>query len=57
MRLEAPLNSVNTHRKPLTMHQTSCGERDAALETGMADGVAVGYDRLDEILASAPPRK
>jgi hypothetical protein len=27
--------------------------RDAALETGMADGVAVGYDRLDEMLASA----
>jgi hypothetical protein len=32
-------------------------QRDAALETGMADGVAVGYDRLDEILASSGSRK
>ena len=57
MRLEAPLNSVKTYRKPLTMHQTSRAERDAALETGMADGVAIGYDRLDEILASTGSRK
>lgn len=26
-------------------------------DTGMADGVAVGYDRLDEMLASAGSRK
>ena len=32
-------------------------ERDAALETGMADGIAIGYDRLEEILASAASRK
>jgi hypothetical protein len=35
------------------MRFASSAERDAALETGMADGVAIGYDRLDEILASA----
>ena len=35
----------------MTMRFASRAERDAALETGMADGVAVGYDRLDEILA------
>jgi hypothetical protein len=35
------------------MRFASRAERDAALETGMADGVAVGYDRLDGILASA----
>jgi hypothetical protein len=32
-------------------------QRDGALETGMADDVAIGYDRLDEILASAASRK
>lgn len=41
----------------MTMRFTSRAERDAALETGMADGVAVGYDRLDEILASTASRK
>ncbi|HEV2842729.1 MAG TPA: SRPBCC family protein [Chthoniobacterales bacterium] len=41
----------------MTMLFASRAERDAALETGMADGVAVSYDRLDEILASAGSRK
>ena len=41
----------------MTMRFASRAERDAALETGMADGVAVGYDRLDDILASAASRK
>jgi uncharacterized protein YndB with AHSA1/START domain len=36
----------------MTMRFASRVERDGALETGMADGVAAGYDRLDEILAS-----
>ena len=39
------------------MRFASRSERDAALETGMADGVAVSYDRLDEILASTAARK
>ena len=41
----------------MTMRFASRAERDAALETGMADGVAVGYDRLDELRASAASRK
>ena len=41
----------------MTMRFASRAERDAALETGMADGVAVGYDRLDEMLASTASRK
>ncbi len=41
----------------MTMRFASGAERDAALETGMADGVAVSYYRLDEILASAASRK
>jgi uncharacterized protein YndB with AHSA1/START domain len=41
----------------MTMRFASRAERDGALETGMADGVAVGYDRLDEVLASAASRK
>jgi uncharacterized protein YndB with AHSA1/START domain len=43
----------DTSTLTMTMRFASRAERDAALETGMADGVAVGYDRLDEILASA----
>jgi hypothetical protein len=39
------------------MRFASRAARDGALETGMADGVAVGYDQLDEILASAGSRK
>ena len=41
----------------MTMRFASRAERDAALETGMADGVAVGCDRLDAILASTASRK
>ncbi len=41
----------------MTMRFASRVERDAALETGMADGVTVGYDRLDEMLASTGSRK
>jgi len=41
----------------MTMRFDSRAERAAALETGMADGVAVGYDRLDEMLASTGSRK
>jgi uncharacterized protein YndB with AHSA1/START domain len=41
----------------MTMRFASRAERDGALETGMADGVAIGYDRLDAILAAAGPRK
>jgi activator of Hsp90 ATPase-like protein len=41
----------------MTMRFSTRAERDGALETGMADGVAVGYDRLDAILASAASRK
>jgi hypothetical protein len=37
----------------MTMRFASRAERDGALEIGMADGVAIGYNRLDEILASA----
>ena len=41
----------------MTMRFASRAERDAALETGMADGVAVSYDRLDEMLASTGSRR
>jgi uncharacterized protein YndB with AHSA1/START domain len=41
----------------MTMRFASRAERAAALETGMAHGVAVGYDRLDAILASAVSQK
>ena len=47
----------NTTTLTMTMRFASRAERDAALETGMADGVAVGYDRLDEMLASTGSRK
>ena len=47
----------DTSTLTMTMRFASRAERDAALETGMADGVSVGYDRLDEILASAASRK
>ena len=36
----------------MTMRFASRAERDAALETGMADGVAISYDRLEEMLGS-----
>jgi uncharacterized protein YndB with AHSA1/START domain len=42
----------NTTTLTMTMRFATRAERDGALETGMADGVAVGYDRLDEILSA-----
>ncbi len=42
-------------RLTMTMRFDSRGERDAALETGMADGVAIGYDRLEKMLVSTNP--
>jgi hypothetical protein len=38
--------------KPRAKAGASRAERDGALETGIADGVAIGYDRLDAILVS-----
>jgi uncharacterized protein YndB with AHSA1/START domain len=35
-----------------TVVYSSQAARDAALKTGMAQGVSAGYDRLDELLAS-----
>ena len=40
----------------MTMRFNSRAERDAAVETGMADGVAISYDRLEETLLSASRR-
>ena len=37
----------------LTMRFDSKESRDGALATGMAEGVATSYDRMDEVLASA----
>ena len=49
-------SSITTKGKTTTLTMTmrfaSRTERDAALESGMADGVAIGYDRLDEMLAA-----
>ena len=38
----------------MTVLYSSREARDAALRTGMTDGVAASYDRLDEVLASMP---
>ena len=40
----------------LTVRYRSREARDAALKTGMAQGVAASYDRLAELLASQPVR-
>ena len=40
----------------MTVLYSSREARDAALKTGMADGVAASYDRLDELLATIPAR-
>jgi uncharacterized protein YndB with AHSA1/START domain len=40
----------------LTILYESQETRDGVLESGMEDGVATSYDRLEEILASTPPR-
>lgn len=39
----------------LTMTYASKDARDAALATGMADGMDVSYDRLDALVAAAAP--
>jgi uncharacterized protein YndB with AHSA1/START domain len=41
---------VTTHR--MTIRYDSKQARDAALETGMTDGMEQGYERLDELLAA-----
>jgi uncharacterized protein YndB with AHSA1/START domain len=41
----------------MTNRFASRAERDAAFETGMADGVAVSYDRLDAMFASTSGRE
>ena len=41
----------------LTMLFDSKEARDATLQTGMEKGVAISYDRLAELLASAEVRK
>lgn len=40
----------------MTMRFASRAERDAAVETGMAGGVAVSYNRLEETLAATASR-
>lgn len=42
-------NGVTTHM--MTIHYESKEVRDAALKTGMTDGMEMGYQRLDELLA------
>ena len=42
----------------MTMRFDSKAERDNALESGMADGVATSYDRLEEVmLTNSPPER
>jgi len=41
----------------LTMRFDSQEARDGALESGMEKGVAISYDRLDEVLASMPAQE
>jgi len=41
----------------LTMRFESKEARDGALATGMDKGVAISYDRLDEVLASMPAQE
>lgn len=36
----------------MTILYSSREARDAAIQTGMADGMEVGYQRLDRLLAS-----
>jgi hypothetical protein len=35
----------------MTIHYESQEVRDAAVKTGMTDGMEMGYQRLDELLA------
>lgn len=36
----------------MTVRYSSRAARDAAVQTGMADGMGAGYDRLDQVLAA-----
>ena len=42
-------NGVTTHK--MTIHYESKEARDAAVQTGMTDGMEQGYLRLDDLLA------
>jgi uncharacterized protein YndB with AHSA1/START domain len=42
-------NGVTTHK--MTIHYESKQVRDAAVKTGMTDGMEMGYQRLDDLLA------
>jgi uncharacterized protein YndB with AHSA1/START domain len=42
-------NGVTTHK--MTIHYESQEVRDAAVKTGMTDGMEMGYQRLDDLLA------
>jgi len=42
-------NGVTTHK--MTIHYESQEVRDAALKTGMTDGMEMSYQKLDELLA------
>ena len=44
-------NGVTTHK--MTIHYESKAVRDAALKTGMTDGMEQSYQLLDEVLAAA----
>ena len=44
-------NGVTTHK--MTIHYESKAVRDAALKTGMTDGMEQSYQKLDEVLAAA----
>ena len=44
-------NGVTT--QTMTIHYESKAVRDAALKTGMTDGMEMSYQKLDEVLASA----
>jgi uncharacterized protein YndB with AHSA1/START domain len=46
----------DTTKLSMTMRFNTRAERDHALETGMADGVAVSYERLDNILTELSER-
>jgi uncharacterized protein YndB with AHSA1/START domain len=43
-------NGVTTHT--MTMHYESKAVRDAALKTGMTDGMEMSFQKLDELLAA-----
>ena len=56
---EALVTAAMTEKSGVTMHTMtiryeSKEARDAALKTGMTDGMEQGYQRLDELLAAMP---